>query len=149
MFIVICTMKHRYQLVNFINCDRASLRRVTNDHCAVDTVLLVTYVQGITARRERFQFVPLFFESKSTFLGLLVQVPLVPEEVAGGQRTNVLQWIVGRCDKARLLIQFFPKAAQELSLVFAGSSLLCGNRSAEKRAFSPIAHGHPRVASFG
>ena len=32
--------------------------------------------------RRRFQFGPLFFESNSTFLGLLVQAPLLPKEGA-------------------------------------------------------------------
>ena len=59
------------------------LRRMTNDHCFVDTPLVVTYVEGTTARRRRSQFVPLFFfESNSAFLGLVLQVPLVPKEVA-------------------------------------------------------------------
>ena len=87
------------------------LVHITNDHCSVDTPLLVKYVESTTARRRRHQFVPLFFESNSTFLGLLVQVSLVPKEV--------VRWVtderiaMGCRDKARLLIRLSPVAAQE------------------------------------
>lgn len=50
-----------FQLINSFDYDRVLLRRVANDYCSVDTPLLVTYVQGATARRRRYQFVPLFF----------------------------------------------------------------------------------------
>ena len=71
-----------YQLINFFGYDHVLLRGMANDHCSVDTPLLATYVQGATARRRRPRFVPLFFESNSTFLGFVLQVPLVPKEVA-------------------------------------------------------------------
>src|ERR1700722_2455380 len=64
MFIVICVIHSDYQFINSSDYNRVLLRRVTNDHCAVDTPLLVTYVQGTTARRRRHQFVPLFFLSQ-------------------------------------------------------------------------------------
>ena len=58
---VFCAIPSDYQVINSLDYERVLLRRVTNDHCSVDTPSLVTYVQGATAGRRRHQFVPLFF----------------------------------------------------------------------------------------
>jgi hypothetical protein len=71
IFLVICVIPSDYQLINSFDYDRVLLRHVTNDHCSVDTPLLVTYVQGTTAGRWRLQFVPLFFRVQFNVLGFM------------------------------------------------------------------------------
>jgi hypothetical protein len=69
MCIVICMMHSDFQLIESFDYSLVLPRRTTNDHCSVDTPLLVTYVQGTLQGACATGSHRSFLSFNSTFLG--------------------------------------------------------------------------------
>lgn len=82
MFIVICVIPSDYQSPSFIDYDRVLLRRVTNDHRAVDTPPASLISSKSNCKVAVAVSFVLFFLSPLQHSWVLSADPLVPKEVA-------------------------------------------------------------------